>query len=80
MAHFQVRGTWLPKEGGDGEPAVWVPGCLVWGGTPLVFPLSKCPFCVGSWFSVGSFLQRTILFLSQPKLGGLSPGLQWFVP
>lgn len=29
---------------------------------------------------MGSFLLRTILFLSQPMIGGLSPGLQWFVP
>lgn len=48
LPHFQVRGAWLPQEGGDGEPGAWVPGCLVWGGTPLVFPLSQCPFCAGS--------------------------------
>lgn len=29
---------------------------------------------------MGSFLLKTILFLSQPKIGGLNPGLQWFVP
>lgn len=49
LASSQVKGTWaLPKRVGMESLGPGCPDTWIGVGTPLVFPSSQCPFCVGS--------------------------------
>jgi hypothetical protein len=45
----------FPKEGGDGEPGAWVPGCLIWGGDPLGVSVLSMPILCGFLILCGFF-------------------------